>query len=175
MLFKQFLNDDLGCACYLVGDEHAGLAVVVDPPYHVEPVLAEAERRDVRLVGVVETHTHADHVSGHGRLALEHGIPIRVHAAAEAVFPHEPLEDGTDVEAGDVVLRTIHTPGHRPEHCSSSPATRSSSATPAGRIWRSRREREPRASSTACAGSSSSGTASRSSPATSRGRSAVPR
>ncbi len=117
MLFTQFLNDDLGCACYLVGDEHEGIAVVVDPPYFIEPVLAEAERRDVRLVGVLETHTHADHVSGHGRLALEHGVPIRVHRDAEAAFPHEPLEDGTEIEIGAVVLRTIHTPGHRPEHC----------------------------------------------------------
>jgi glyoxylase-like metal-dependent hydrolase (beta-lactamase superfamily II)/rhodanese-related sulfurtransferase len=117
VLFRQFLNDDLGCASYLVGDEHAGVAVVVDPPYYIEPVLAEAEHHAVRLVGVLETHTHADHVSGHGRLALEHGVPIRVHAAAEAAFAREPLEDGTEVEVGDVVLRTVHTPGHRPEHC----------------------------------------------------------
>ena len=117
LLFKQFLDDDLGCACYLVGDEHAGVAVVVDPPYAIEAVVEEAERRDVRLVGVVETHTHADHVSGHGRLALEHGVPIHVHSEAGAAFPHEPLEDGTEVEIGDVILRTIHTPGHRPEHC----------------------------------------------------------
>jgi hydroxyacylglutathione hydrolase len=117
VLFKQFLDDDLGCASYLVGDERAGVAVVVDPPYHVEPVLAEVERHDVRLVGVLETHTHADHVSGHGRLALEHGVPIRIHEGAEASFAHEPLEDGTEVEVGTVVLRTIHTPGHRPEHC----------------------------------------------------------
>ena len=130
MLFKQFLDDDLGCASYLVGDEHAGVAVVVDPPYAIEPVLAEAERREVRLVGVLETHTHADHVSGHGRLALEHGVPIRVHAAAEAVFPHEPLQDGTEVEVGEVVLRTIHTPGHRPEHCCFSVIDRSRSDEP---------------------------------------------
>jgi glyoxylase-like metal-dependent hydrolase (beta-lactamase superfamily II)/rhodanese-related sulfurtransferase len=117
VLFKQFLNDDLGCACYLVGDQQEGVAVVVDPPYDVEPVLAEAGHQGVRLVGVLETHTHADHVSGHGRLALEHGVPIRVHSAAEATFPHDPLEDGTEVEVGAVVLRTIHTPGHRPEHC----------------------------------------------------------
>jgi glyoxylase-like metal-dependent hydrolase (beta-lactamase superfamily II)/rhodanese-related sulfurtransferase len=117
VLFKQFLDDDLGCACYLVGDEQAGAAVVVDPPYAIEPVLDEAERRGAELVGVLETHTHADHVSGHGRLALEHGLAIRVHRAAEACFPHEPLDDGTEVEVGDVLLRTIHTPGHRPEHC----------------------------------------------------------
>ncbi len=130
MLFKQFLNDDLGCASYLVGDEHAGVAVVVDPPYDVEPVLATTERHGVRLVGVLETHTHADHVSGHGRLALEHGIPIRVHRAAGATFAHEPLEDGTEVEVGDVVLRTIHTPGHRPEHCCFAVIDRSRSAEP---------------------------------------------
>ena len=117
MLFRQFVDDDLGCASYLVGDEHAGIAVVVDPSYRIEPYLAEAERRDVRLVGVLETHTHADHVSGHGRLAIEHGLPVSVHEAAGAAYPHEPLVDGSEVELGDVVIRTIHTPGHRPEHC----------------------------------------------------------
>src|SRR5205814_1465995 len=65
----------------------------------------------------LETHTHADHVSGHGRLALERGLPVRVHAAAGASFPHDPLADGGEIELGDVVVRTIHTPGHRPEHC----------------------------------------------------------
>ena len=130
MLFQQFLNDDLGCASYLVGDEQAGVAVVVDPPYNVDPVLAEAECHDVRLVGVLETHTHADHVSGHGRLALEHGLPIRVHREAGAAFAHEPLEDGTEVEVGAIVLRTIHTPGHRPEHCCFAVTDRSRGAEP---------------------------------------------
>jgi len=117
VLFRQFVDDDLGCASYLVGDEHAGVAVVVDPAYAIEQYVEEAERRGVELVGVLETHTHADHVSGHGRLALEHGLPVRVHEAAGATFPHEPLADGTEIVLGDVVLRTIHTPGHRPEHC----------------------------------------------------------
>jgi hydroxyacylglutathione hydrolase len=117
VLFKQFVDDDLGCASYLVGDEHAGVAVVVDPAYRIEPYLQEAERRDVRLIAVLETHTHADHVSGHGRLALEHGLPVHVHEAAGADYPHEPLADGTEIELGHVVVRTVHTPGHRPEHC----------------------------------------------------------
>ena len=117
MLFRQFVDDDLGCSSYLVGDENAGIAVVVDPSYRIEPYLDEAERRDVRLVGVLETHTHADHVSGHGRLALEHGLAVRIHEAAGAAYPHEPLVDGTEIELGDVVIRTVHTPGHRPEHC----------------------------------------------------------
>ena len=117
MLFLQFLNDDLGCASYLVGCEGAGEAVVVDPPYAVEPLLEAAAKHDVRIVRVIETHTHADHVSGHGRLALEHGIPVSIHPAAEVDYPSDPLEDGAEVTVGNVTLRCIHTPGHRPEHC----------------------------------------------------------
>jgi hydroxyacylglutathione hydrolase len=116
VLFQQFLDDDLGCASYLVGDEEAGVAAIVDPPYAVERVLAEADKRGVEIVRVVETHTHADHLSGHGRLALEHGIPISIHPDAEAEYAHDPLTDGVELELGEVVLRAIHTPGHRPEH-----------------------------------------------------------
>jgi glyoxylase-like metal-dependent hydrolase (beta-lactamase superfamily II)/rhodanese-related sulfurtransferase len=117
VLFLQFIDDDLGCGSYIIGDEDAGVAVVVDPAYAIEQYLDACTQRGVRLVGVLETHTHADHVSGHGRLALEHHLPVRIHAAAEAAFPHEPLADGTEIELGDVLVRTIHTPGHRPEHC----------------------------------------------------------
>jgi hydroxyacylglutathione hydrolase len=117
VIFHQFLNDDLGCACYLVGDEEAGIAVVVDPPYAIEPILAEAARHGVRIVRTIETHTHADHVSGHGRLALEHGIPVSIHVEAGVGYPNDPLQDGDEIEVGAVTLRVIHTPGHRPEHC----------------------------------------------------------
>lgn len=116
MLFRQFVNDDLGCGSYLVGCEGAGVAAVIDPAYAIEPYLDEAERRGVRITCVVETHTHADHLSGHGRLALELGIPVYVSPVAEAGYPHEPLADGTEIVLGNVVLRAIHTPGHRPEH-----------------------------------------------------------
>ncbi|MGE5689788.1 MAG: MBL fold metallo-hydrolase [Pseudomonadota bacterium] len=116
MLFTQFLDDDLGCASYLVGDEEAGVAVVVDPPLAIEPLVAEVDRRGVRIVATLETHTHADHVSGHGRLALEHGVPVRINPIAAPEYPFEPLADGARVEVGDVVVTAIHTPGHRPEH-----------------------------------------------------------
>jgi hydroxyacylglutathione hydrolase len=117
MLFRQFVDEDLGCASYLLGDEAAGEALLVDPAYAIEPYLAEAERLGVRIVRVLETHTHADHVSGHGRLALEHGVPVSVHEQAGAEYPHDPLADGDEVEAGAVRVRCLHTPGHRPEHC----------------------------------------------------------
>ncbi|MFN2628028.1 MAG: rhodanese-like domain-containing protein [Gaiellaceae bacterium] len=117
MLFRQFVDDDLGCASYLIGDEAAAEAVVVDPAYRIEPYLEEAARREVQLVGVLETHTHADHVSGHGRLALEHGVPVSVHREANAAFGHESLADGDEIVVGQVRIRVLHTPGHRPEHC----------------------------------------------------------
>jgi hydroxyacylglutathione hydrolase len=115
--FRQFVDDDLGCASYLIGDESSGEAVVVDPAYAIEPYLAEAEKRHVRITRVLETHTHADHVSGHGRFALEHGLPVHVHPAAEPEYPFEPLADGENISLGDVTIRVLHTPGHRPEHC----------------------------------------------------------
>src|SRR6188768_3919548 len=116
MIFTQFVDDALGCASYLVGDPGTGDAVIVDPAFAIEQYLEEADRRDVRLVRVIETHTHADHLSGHGRLALEHGVPISIHPAAEVAYEHDPLDDGGEVVLGEVVLRAIHTPGHRPEH-----------------------------------------------------------
>src|SRR2546422_11619837 len=108
MLFRQFVDEDLGCASYLLGDEAAGEAVLVDPAYAIEPYLAEAERFGVRIVRVLETHTHADHVSGHGRLALAHGLPVSVHAEAHAAYPHDPLADGDEVAAGSVRVRCLH-------------------------------------------------------------------
>ncbi len=117
MLFSQILNDDLGCASYLVGCEEAGEVVVVDPHLEIEPILAEAGRLGARIVRTLETHTHADHVSGHGRLALDHGIPVSIHPLAEPEYPADSLEDGAEITVGRVVLRCLHTPGHRPEHC----------------------------------------------------------
>jgi len=117
VLFRQLVDDDLGCASYLIGDETAGEAVVVDPAYAIEPYLEEAERAGVRIVRVLETHTHADHVSGHGRLALEHGLPVSIHALADPAFPFEPVEDGQELRVGSLAIRVLHTPGHRPEHC----------------------------------------------------------
>ncbi|CAN5366671.1 MBL fold hydrolase [soil metagenome] len=117
MIFTQFVDDTLGCASYLVADESTLQAVVVDPAFAIEQYLEEADRRGVQLVRVLETHTHADHLSGHGRLALEHGLPVSIHPAAGAEYPHDALDDGAEISLGEVVLRCIHTPGHRPEHC----------------------------------------------------------
>jgi len=117
VIFEQLVNPDLGCASYLIGCEAAGEVVLVDPHLEIEPLLAAAERHGARIVRIIETHTHADHVSGHGRLALEHGIPVSIHPIAAVAYPNDPLEDGDEIRVGQVSLRCLHTPGHRPEHC----------------------------------------------------------
>jgi glyoxylase-like metal-dependent hydrolase (beta-lactamase superfamily II)/rhodanese-related sulfurtransferase len=117
VVFRQFVDDDLGCASYLIGDSGAGEAFVVDPAYAIEQYLETAADEGVRITRVLETHTHADHVSGHGRLALEHGVQISIHPLAEPEYHFDPLEDGQVLHAGAVPIRVVHTPGHRPEHC----------------------------------------------------------
>jgi len=130
VLFRQFVDDDLGCASYLIGDESSGEALVVDPAYAVEQYLQTAEEEGMRIVRVLETHTHADHVSGHGRLALDHGVQVGIHPAAEAEFDLQPLGDGDEIEIGSVAIRVIHTPGHRPEHCAFAVSDRERSDEP---------------------------------------------
>ncbi|HEV7615314.1 MAG TPA: MBL fold metallo-hydrolase, partial [Solirubrobacterales bacterium] len=116
MLFRQIIHEDLGCASYLVADRESGVAVVVDPQWEVEPYRRLARLHGVRIGHVLETHNHADHVSGHGRLARTTGATIHIHELAEAEYAHEPFADGWVLELGDLRIEAIHTPGHRPEH-----------------------------------------------------------
>ena len=116
MIFRQITHDDLGCASYLVGDEDAGVAAVVDPRFEVDEYLELARYMGVSIEHILETHTHADHVSGHGRLAAATGAPIHIHRAAAPSYEHVPFDDGWELELGAVRVRALHTPGHRPEH-----------------------------------------------------------
>ncbi len=116
MLFRQIIHEDLGCASYLVADRESGVAVVVDPQWDVEPYRRLARLHGVRIGHILETHNHADHVSGHGRLVRQTGATIHVHELAAAEYEHEPFADGWTLTLGDLTVEAIHTPGHRPEH-----------------------------------------------------------
>lgn len=116
MIFRQITHDDLGCASYMVGDQNAGLVAVVDPKFEIDEYLELARYLDVSIGDILETHTHADHVSGHGRLAAATGATIHVHRLAGVGYPHEPIDDGWTLQLGNVRVQGIHTPGHRPEH-----------------------------------------------------------
>jgi hydroxyacylglutathione hydrolase len=116
VVFRQITHDDLGCASYLVGDEKAGVAAVVDPRFEVDEYLELARYMGLQIEHVFETHNHADHVSGHGRLAAATGAAIHIHRAAEPAYDHEPFDDGDEFALGALRIRALHTPGHRPEH-----------------------------------------------------------
>jgi hydroxyacylglutathione hydrolase len=113
LFFRQVLYRDLGCASYMLGD--GGEAVVVDPRWDIEEYLELARIEKLRIVHVVDTHDHADHVSGRVRLAGETGArPHRPSHRAEA--REDRIDAGDELAAGNVRLRAIATPGHRPEH-----------------------------------------------------------
>jgi hydroxyacylglutathione hydrolase len=114
MFFRQVLHEDLGCASYVFAD--GGTAAVIDPKWEIEDYLALAEEHGFRIEHILETHNHADHVSGHGRLANATGAAIHISAEAGVAYEHEPLADGDVVRLGEVAITALATPGHRPEH-----------------------------------------------------------
>src|SRR3954467_1495583 len=105
VIFRQITHDDLGCASYLVGDDDAGIAAVVDPRFEIDEYLDLARYLGVEIEHVLETHNHADHVSGHGRLAAATGATIHIHEDAGAEYAHEGFSDGWELALGDVRVK----------------------------------------------------------------------
>jgi hydroxyacylglutathione hydrolase len=118
VIFTQYYLDCLSQASYLIGDETTGQAVVVDPRRDVREYLDDAAARGLTIVGVINTHFHADFVSGHLELARETGAWIGYGEAAQADFPVRHLADGERISLGDVTLEVMTTPGHTPESIS---------------------------------------------------------
>jgi DMSO/TMAO reductase YedYZ molybdopterin-dependent catalytic subunit/rhodanese-related sulfurtransferase/glyoxylase-like metal-dependent hydrolase (beta-lactamase superfamily II) len=115
MILTQHYLACLSHASYLIGDETTGRAVVVDPRRDVGVYLQEAAERGLRIERVIETHVHADFLSGHLELADQTGAVISYGAGAEVGFPIEPLHDGQRLSLGEVTLEILATPGHTPE------------------------------------------------------------
>ena len=116
MEFKQFYLGCLAQASYLIGD--AGEAAIVDPRRDVDVYLEEARARGLTIRHVIETHLHADFVSGHRELAARTGAKIYFGARAGAAFEHVPVKEGDEIRMGRVTLRFLETPGHTPESVS---------------------------------------------------------
>jgi hydroxyacylglutathione hydrolase len=116
MIFQQLLNEESGCLSYLIGCTEAGEALIVDPGRdRVQDYLRVARKKGLAIRHVVETHTHADHISGNRDLAAVTGATIHVHRAAGAAFEHAALADGDTLRIGNVDVRVAHTPGHTPD------------------------------------------------------------
>ncbi len=113
MYFKQFYLNCLAHASYLLGSE--GEAAVVDPQRDIEQYITEANVHGLKIKYVIETHLHADFVSGHRELAERTGAEIIFGAKANATFPHRAVHDGDEIKLGNEILRILETPGHTPE------------------------------------------------------------
>jgi len=116
VIFQQILNEESGCLSYLIGCTQAGQAVIVDPARdRVDDYVAMARRKGLTVSDIIETHVHADHVSGNQALAAKTGARIHIHPAANAAFPHDPVEHGRELRIGSVALQVVHVPGHTPD------------------------------------------------------------
>jgi glyoxylase-like metal-dependent hydrolase (beta-lactamase superfamily II)/rhodanese-related sulfurtransferase len=115
MYFKQILDERCGCASYVIASRETHEAAIVDPSVHLDEYDALLRERRFTLRYVVDTHVHADHVSGARRLAAEHSAELCLHEAAPVVYPFRGLRDGETLAVGQLRLRVVHTPGHRPE------------------------------------------------------------
>ena len=130
MHLRQFYVGCLAHASYLIGD--GGEAVVVDPSRDIEMYLDEAAVQGLRITWVLETHLHADFVSGHRELAARTGATIGIGARAEAGFPHRALRDGDQIMIGGTRIVALETPGHTPESLSFAVFERAADPQPVG-------------------------------------------
>lgn len=115
MYFKQFLDERCGCASYLVASRQSHEAAIIDPSIAIEEYETLLAQRGFCLRYVIDTHIHADHVSGARRLVARQGGDLCLHEAAQVAYPFRPLQDGEELALGQLRLRVLHTPGHRPE------------------------------------------------------------
>ena len=118
MKFTQYYLDCLSQASYLIGDETTGRAVVVDPRRDIDEYVRDAEAAGLTIELVLETHFHADFLSGHLELAAATGAEIGFSSVAEPEFEARGLADGERISLGEVELEILHTPGHTPESMS---------------------------------------------------------
>jgi glyoxylase-like metal-dependent hydrolase (beta-lactamase superfamily II) len=116
MILRQFLHTDPVAASYLFGCSGKAAAAVVDPVGDVAPYLAAAEATGMRILNVIDTHLHADHVSSGRALAAAAGADYVLSADADAAFTFRGVRDGETIELGNVVVEVLHIPGHTPEH-----------------------------------------------------------
>jgi glyoxylase-like metal-dependent hydrolase (beta-lactamase superfamily II) len=132
MKFAQYYLDCLSQASYLIGDETTGRAVVVDPRRDIDEYVRDADAAGLTIELVIETHFHADFLSGHLELADATGAEIAFSSVAETEFPSRKLEDGERLSLGEVELEFLHTPGHTPESLSIVVYEHSGDETPFG-------------------------------------------
>jgi len=118
LVLEQINVEGLAQLSYIVGDDKAGVAAIIDPRRDIDVYLQRASDLGVRLIASVETHIHADFVSGAHELKARINVPIYGGKTDDYQFELHQLQEGDELKIGSVTLRALHTPGHTPEHIS---------------------------------------------------------
>lgn len=125
MLLERIYDEDLAQASYIIGCQAKGEALVVDPRRDLDVYLRLAEKNGMRIVGVTETHIHADYLSGTRELAARTGARMYVSDEGGPDWTYSPafddavrMKDGYEIVLGNITVKAVHTPGHTPEHMS---------------------------------------------------------
>ena len=115
MWFESLIRTETGCAAYMIGALDTSECAVFDPLWDIEPYLATAKRKSSRIRYVIDSHSHADHVSGARRLAAAAGAELILPELASIEYEARRVKGGDRLEMGEVALDIVHVPGHRPE------------------------------------------------------------
>ncbi|GAB3538092.1 rhodanese-like domain-containing protein [Pontibacter brevis] len=115
MKIKQFEDKGLAHYSYAILSEEKKEIILIDPARDPQPYYEYAKANDARIVGVIETHPHADFISSHFEIHLETGATVYAHSLVEADYPHQAFDEGAELQLGEVKLKSLHTPGHSPD------------------------------------------------------------
>ncbi len=130
MFFKQIKVEGLGCLSYIIGCPLDGKAFVIDPKRDVDDYIRIADENGLVIKGVIDTHVHADHISGGQELRARTGADVYIHENAGVLYEHQKLKDGDKIEIGKVLLEAVYTPGHTPNAVTIAVTDASRSAEP---------------------------------------------
>ena len=117
-LVRQVLNEERSCASYIIGCPTSGKAFVIDPKNDADTYMEMTSSLALKIEGILETHIHADHISGAKKLQRLTGAPIYMFEDAKVRFGFLPLKEGDSLRIGNARIEVLHTPGHTPESIS---------------------------------------------------------
>jgi glyoxylase-like metal-dependent hydrolase (beta-lactamase superfamily II) len=115
MWFEQIVRRETGCAAYMIGSLETGECAVYDPLWDIQPYLELADKQTAKIRYIIDSHSHADHVSGARRLAKVTGAELILPELADITYEAKRASGGDKIRMGEVSMEFVHTPGHRPE------------------------------------------------------------
>lgn len=118
MKIEQYVDENLSQFSYAILSEYESSMILIDPAREIKPYLDYADKQQAQITGIIETHPHADFVSGHLELHQTTGATIYSSKLVKAAYPHQTFDDGDVITLGKIRLKAWNTPGHSPDSVS---------------------------------------------------------